>query len=133
MTRVTSIGWKRTYVEAGFDHTEPSEPSQENAGNSPIAGDTSNGENAIPLKKKRKRTPKSKRDNYGGGLIEKVKEGNASDATSGQQVKLVQAATEGRAEGRQQAKVKKRTTTIRGGMERGVKCVTIFSLYMTPC
>ena len=60
MTRVTNFGLKRTYLEAGFSNDET--PSKETAvvQQSPT-GPTVSTEVAPP-KKKRKRTPKSKRD-----------------------------------------------------------------------
>jgi zinc finger CCHC domain-containing protein 9 len=66
MTRVTSFGIKRTYLEAGFSNDEI--PSQETAispgGEQSSAGshDPIASSEAAPPKKKRKRTPKSKRD-----------------------------------------------------------------------
>jgi zinc finger CCHC domain-containing protein 9 len=67
MTRVTSFGLKRTYLEAGFSNDET--PSKETALIVPGGEQTSTGihdptasSEAAPPKKKRKRTPKSKRD-----------------------------------------------------------------------
>lgn len=55
MTRVTNIGRKRTYLESSAE-------SQVEDGGPP---ETPNVDSAPPPKKKRKRTPKSKRDGHG--------------------------------------------------------------------
>jgi zinc finger CCHC domain-containing protein 9 len=62
MTRVTNFGLKRTYLEAGFSNDET--PSKETALTVPSTGihDPSASSEVAPPKKKRKRTPKSKRD-----------------------------------------------------------------------
>jgi zinc finger CCHC domain-containing protein 9 len=77
MTRYTNFGRKRTYVDAGFgDHSAedasasastaavaaPASPATPVPGQSSMDVDTPA---AKPPKKKRVRTPKSKRDNYG--------------------------------------------------------------------
>lgn len=71
MTRVTNFGLKRTYLEAGFSNDEtPSKeadlivPGGEQSSTDPTP--------AAPPKKKRKRTPKSKRD---GNLTKNAAEG----------------------------------------------------------
>jgi len=76
MTRVTDFGRKRTYVQAGFPEQESSQnivTDTSQAGSSTailkannILGteQTQDAAAAPPLKKKRKRTPKSKRDGY---------------------------------------------------------------------
>ena len=85
MTRVTNFGLKRTYLEAGFSNDET--PSKETAGQEkPSTGihDPTASSEAAPPKKKRKRTPKSKRD---GNLTKNADEGkgearkNAEDVT----------------------------------------------------
>jgi hypothetical protein len=73
MTRITSFGRKRTYVEAGFGQadaepgtsipTVSSEVQEEHHMNTPL-GSNEAVESAPPKKKKRIRTPKHKRDNY---------------------------------------------------------------------
>jgi len=62
MTRVTNFGLKRTYLEAGFSNDET--PSKETAlvEQSPTDPGPTISSEAAPPKKKRKRTPKSKRD-----------------------------------------------------------------------
>ena len=72
MTRVTNFGLKRTYLEAGFSNDDP--PSKETALVPRGEGERSSTEihnptatsfeapQAPPPKKKRKRTPKSKRN-----------------------------------------------------------------------
>lgn len=67
MTRITNFGRKRTFVEAGFSHdtTELHDiPPVDNASKAP----TEEPAVAVPAKKKRKRTPMSKRDGNGAGL-----------------------------------------------------------------
>jgi zinc finger CCHC domain-containing protein 9 len=71
MTRITDFGRKRTYVEAGFtaqpelDEPVPT-PGASSSIPAPITQQVSEAPSgAPPAKKKRKRTPKSKRDNYG--------------------------------------------------------------------
>ena len=73
MTRFTNFGRKRTYVQAGFPEHEASQSTTVDA---PQAGSstvmleanavpgTEDAAAAPPLKKKRKRTPKSKRDGH---------------------------------------------------------------------
>ena len=72
MTRVTNFGIKRTYLEAGFSNDET--PSTETV-DKPSNGinDPSASSEVSPPKKKRKRTPKSKRD----GNLTKEPEGEA--------------------------------------------------------
>ena len=64
MTRVTNFGIKRTYLEAGFSNDQA--PSNETALIVPGGEKSSTGKHdpseAAPPRKKRKRTPKSKRD-----------------------------------------------------------------------
>jgi hypothetical protein len=66
MTRITDFGRKRTYIEAGFA-SEPlnSEPTPAPAAAPSAPGPATEDTAEKPAKKKRKRTPKSKRDNYG--------------------------------------------------------------------
>lgn len=77
MTRVTNFGIKRTYLQAGFaaDDTSSSVPTDQPSTSSNGAGTKANTENGalkspdagetVPRpKKKRKRTPMSKRDGY---------------------------------------------------------------------
>jgi len=76
MTRATNFGLKRTYVQAGFPEHEASQSTTVNipqpessttalkknkTGLEPTQEDTADGP---PPKKKRKRTPKAKRDGY---------------------------------------------------------------------
>ncbi|PPR04375.1 hypothetical protein CVT26_004213 [Gymnopilus dilepis] len=75
MTRVTNFGRKRTYLQAGFSHDNDPVTTQPEASTS-TATVQSNTTDAVtdqavdndtpapPAKKKRKRTPKSKRDGY---------------------------------------------------------------------
>ena len=60
MTRATDFGIKRTYLEAGFSNDET--PSKETALVEKSLTDPTASSEAAPPKKKRKRTPKSKRD-----------------------------------------------------------------------
>ncbi|KAF5328672.1 hypothetical protein D9619_011651 [Psilocybe cf. subviscida] len=71
MTRVTNFGIKRTYVQAGF--AEPDDTPQPSGSTRTSNSELTSGENgsasaeslsATPAKKKRKRTPKSKRDGH---------------------------------------------------------------------
>jgi len=78
MTRVTDFGRKRTYVEAGFPEQELSQNIEVESHTSQAGSSTAmlNANNVLgteknqdaaavpPLKKKRKRTPKSKRDGH---------------------------------------------------------------------
>jgi zinc finger CCHC domain-containing protein 9 len=77
MTRVTNFGIKRTYLEAGFSNDET--PSKETA----LVDQSSTvhaSSEAAPPKKKRKRTPKSKRD---GNLTKKDAEGKGEAEKNG--------------------------------------------------
>jgi zinc finger CCHC domain-containing protein 9 len=66
MTRITNFGRKRTHVEAGFAPEPAAELEQSNPPAPTAAALTeASTVDAPPAKKKRKRTPKSKRDNYG--------------------------------------------------------------------
>lgn len=73
MTRITSFGRKRTYVEAGFGQADAEPETSTPTVSSGVLEKThmntpsgSNGavESTPPKKKKRIRTPKHKRDNY---------------------------------------------------------------------
>lgn len=78
MTRVTNFGRKRTYVQAGFaneDDAIAAEQPQASTSTANLASNTDKSDTvteeavnidtpAPPAKKKRKRTPKSKRDGY---------------------------------------------------------------------
>ena len=85
MTRVTNFGIKRTHLEAGFSNDDT--PSKEIA----IEGQSSVGihdptvsSEAPPPKKKRKRTPKSKRDgNLAKNATEKRDETRENDSLKG--------------------------------------------------
>ena len=60
MTRVTDFGLKRTYLEAGFSNDET--PSKKTALVDQSSTNPTASTEVAPPKKKRKRTPKSKRD-----------------------------------------------------------------------
>ncbi|TFK44158.1 hypothetical protein BDQ12DRAFT_672490 [Crucibulum laeve] len=67
MTRVTNIGRKRTYVQAGFSTDQPEtqkSTTQQTANELKIQQNPESMEASAPPKKKRKRTPKSKRDGH---------------------------------------------------------------------
>ena len=74
MTRVTNFGIKRTYLEAGFSNDETPSTNTDLV-DKPLNGihDPSASSEVSPPKKKRKRTPKSKRD----GNLTKKPEGEA--------------------------------------------------------
>jgi zinc finger CCHC domain-containing protein 9 len=95
MTRYTDFGRKRTYLQAGFDEPDAKAAAASTSANT--AGMTAlsqhetvaSDSNAIstPAKKKRKRTPKSKRDNYKGptqplARSELQRDGSRDPATS---------------------------------------------------
>ncbi|KDR67577.1 hypothetical protein GALMADRAFT_258256 [Galerina marginata CBS 339.88] len=67
MTRATNFGIKRTHLQAGFAQEDGHipEPADQRSGDvDEVEGDGSYDTVAPPPKKKRKRTPKSKRDGY---------------------------------------------------------------------
>ncbi|KAF8894327.1 hypothetical protein CPB84DRAFT_1816117 [Gymnopilus junonius] len=68
MTRVTNFGRKRTYVDAGFANEEDAKTAEQPQASTSAANTAEGVANddapAAPAKKKRKRTPKSKRDGY---------------------------------------------------------------------
>lgn len=86
MTRVTNFGIKRTHVQAGFALDEPESASQAIAGTSTAPESNKNEEakdcSNPPAKKKRKRTPKSKRDGYAAQKATEAAALNGEEATS---------------------------------------------------
>ena len=78
MTRVTNFGLKRTHLEAGFSNDEtPSKGTALPAIHDP----TASSEAVPPPKKKRKRTPKSKRDgNLAKSAVDNTAEARESDS-----------------------------------------------------
>lgn len=60
MTRVTNLGRKRTYIEAGFSHNAEAEDPDRLLGNDPPASNLDKEATDPPPKKKRKRTKKPK-------------------------------------------------------------------------
>ena len=84
MTRVTNFGLKRTYLEAGFSNDEtPSKEAlivPEGEESSTGIHDPKPSSEAAPPKKKRKRTPKSKRD---GNLTKNAAESKGEEGKKG--------------------------------------------------
>ena len=87
MTRITNFGRKRTYVQAGFSGADNDATLvQRNVPlDDPISNKLADPESTHaqpPPKKKRKRTPKSKRDGH--GTVKKV-EGDAEKDSQGEE------------------------------------------------
>jgi zinc finger CCHC domain-containing protein 9 len=83
MTRVTNFGRKRTYLQAGFDHTD----ALENAVEEPVKA-TPDDTNVLATKKPRKRQRKSK---AAGGAHAEEGATQAEERQSGSQPKAEQA------------------------------------------
>lgn len=84
MTRVTNFGRKRTYLESSAE-------SQVEGGESPETPETPDVGSAPPAKKKRKRTPKSKRDGHGTrpmGTAPDYEEGKSNSPSEETEAKL---------------------------------------------
>ena len=94
MTRVTNFGLKRTYLEAGFsnDGTASKETALIVPGEQSSTGiyDPTASSEAAPPKKKRKRTPKSKRD---GNLTKNAAEGKSEAGKNGSEDVTVESGT----------------------------------------